>query len=222
MTPLDEYLALSKKLLEARAEAGDHLSDDEEDSYTNALDVIWERMTDAERAACKEPLEALIRESGRKWAALQGPHIVNGEWKSDKYAWCLPGFVPLKLTDKTAQPLLWQYAQVRRVVDADFSRDLELCLKYEGYEPPRSGEPVVCSLKDGTGTTIALSVSTASGWVRVELDWASLLAKRFVGSLSQRDEKKLAAEVRVVIEEAQAKIASLHDAFAMMARERMT
>lgn len=63
-------------------------------------------------------------------------HIVDGQFQSDKYPWCKPGFVPLKLTDPAAQPLLWQYAQSRRAIDAEFADDLETALKAAGYEPP--------------------------------------------------------------------------------------
>ena len=50
-----------------------------------------------------------------------GEHILDGEFQSDKYPWCEPGFVPLKLTDPMAQPVLWEYANVRRPVDAGFA-----------------------------------------------------------------------------------------------------
>ncbi len=52
----------------------------------------------------------------------------NGEFQSDKYPWCKPGFVPLKLTDPMAWPVLWEYARVREVVDKEFSEDLRTCL----------------------------------------------------------------------------------------------
>lgn len=64
-----------------------------------------------------------------------GEHIVNGQFQSDKYPWCKPGFVPLKLSDPRAQDLLWEYAQRRRIVDAEFSDDLETTLKTAGYQP---------------------------------------------------------------------------------------
>lgn len=65
-----------------------------------------------------------------------GTHIVDGQFKSDKYAWCPAGFVPLKVTDPMAQPVLWDYAQRRRPVDAEFSADLEVALRAKGFEPP--------------------------------------------------------------------------------------
>lgn len=68
-----------------------------------------------------------------------GDHIVNGEFQSDKYPWCKPGFVPLKLTDKTAWPILWTYAEIRRHVDKEFADDLQTALRNAGYnpDPPR-------------------------------------------------------------------------------------
>ncbi len=62
-------------------------------------------------------------------------HIVDGKFQSDKYPTCPAGKVPLSINDATAQDLLWQYAQRRRSVDAEFSEDLEACLIAAGYEP---------------------------------------------------------------------------------------
>jgi len=59
----------------------------------------------------------------------------QGQFQSDKYPWCKPGFVPLKLTDPMAQSLLWTYAEIREPVDEDFSKDLYFCLLAAGYEP---------------------------------------------------------------------------------------
>lgn len=64
-----------------------------------------------------------------------GEHLIDGEFQSDKYPWCQRGFVPLKITDPMAQPLLWRYAQSRREVDAQFSLDLEEALRLAGYKP---------------------------------------------------------------------------------------
>jgi hypothetical protein len=65
-----------------------------------------------------------------------GSHIVNGQFQSDKYPTCPPGKVPLSVKDTTAQDLLWEYAQRRRVVDAEFADDLETALRSAGYSPP--------------------------------------------------------------------------------------
>jgi len=63
------------------------------------------------------------------------PHIVAGRFQSDKYAWCAPGFVPLKTSDRMAQPDLASYARKRRAEDAAFADDLEFALRADGYEP---------------------------------------------------------------------------------------
>ncbi len=49
---------------------------------------------------------------------------VNNKFQSDKYSWCPAGFVPIKVTDPLAMDLLYEYADRRRVVDAEFTRDL--------------------------------------------------------------------------------------------------
>lgn len=66
------------------------------------------------------------------------PHIVNGEFQSDKYPTTPPGKVPLSVEDANAQDLLWAYAQRRRGVDAQFSDDLEFALRSKGYAPPET------------------------------------------------------------------------------------
>jgi len=67
-----------------------------------------------------------------------GAHLIDGMFQSDKYPQTPRGFVPLKCTDKDAQPLLWRYAQVHREKDAEFSDDLETALKNAGFKPPTS------------------------------------------------------------------------------------
>jgi hypothetical protein len=63
------------------------------------------------------------------------PHLVDGEFQSDKYPTTPRGKVPLSVKDPTAQDLLWEYAQRRRTVDAEFSEDLETALHNAGYTP---------------------------------------------------------------------------------------
>ncbi len=70
-------------------------------------------------------------------------HIINGEFQSDKYPSCPPGKVPLSVKDPMAQDLLWEYAQRRRSVDAEFSADLETALRSAGYEPPTSAAHLI-------------------------------------------------------------------------------
>ncbi len=63
-----------------------------------------------------------------------GAHInPAGQFQSDRYPTCPPGKVPLSVKDPTAQDLLWMYAQRRRVVDAEFSADLETALAAAGF-----------------------------------------------------------------------------------------
>lgn len=59
----------------------------------------------------------------------QRPHVTaDGQFKSDKYDWCPPGFLPLKLSDRSAHQSIALYAMRRRKVDPDFSEDLLTCL----------------------------------------------------------------------------------------------
>jgi hypothetical protein len=64
-----------------------------------------------------------------------GPHIVDGEFQSDKYPTTPRGKVPLSVKDESAQDLLWEYAQRRRKVDAEFANDLEYALLAAGFAP---------------------------------------------------------------------------------------
>ena len=64
-----------------------------------------------------------------------GNHLINGEFQSDKYPTTPRGKVPLSCKDVTAQDLLWEYAQRRRAVDAEFSEDLEAALRLQGFSP---------------------------------------------------------------------------------------
>lgn len=66
----------------------------------------------------------------------EGDHLIGSHFKSHKYPWCEVDFVPLKLTDKMAQPLLWMYAEKRKVIDLAFAKDLQTALIEAGYEPP--------------------------------------------------------------------------------------
>ena len=66
-----------------------------------------------------------------------GNHLINGEFQSDKYPWCERGFVPLKVTDPMAQPMLQKYAEARRSVDLEFSDDLIEALEVAGYHHDR-------------------------------------------------------------------------------------
>lgn len=61
------------------------------------------------------------------------PHLIDGDFQSDKYPWSHPGFVPLKTSDPMAQDLLAEYARRRRAVDAEFSEALEAALLNKGF-----------------------------------------------------------------------------------------
>lgn len=68
-------------------------------------------------------------------------HLIDGEFQSDKYPTTPRGKVPLSVKDTTAQDLLWEYAQRRRAVDADFAADLEEALRIAGFvSPPPESE----------------------------------------------------------------------------------
>ena len=67
-----------------------------------------------------------------------GVHLIDDEFQSDKYPTTPRGKVPLSVKDKTAQDLLWEYAQRRRVVDSEFSEDLQRALLIAGYRPLRT------------------------------------------------------------------------------------
>jgi hypothetical protein len=64
-----------------------------------------------------------------------GAHLIDGEFQSDKYPTTPRGKVPLSCKDRMAQELLWEYAQRRRSVDAEFADDLETALRMAGYAP---------------------------------------------------------------------------------------
>jgi hypothetical protein len=63
------------------------------------------------------------------------PHLVDGDFQSDKYPTTPRGKVPLSTKDPMAQDLLWTYAQRRREVDAQFSDALETALSNHGFKP---------------------------------------------------------------------------------------
>jgi len=66
----------------------------------------------------------------------------EGLFQSDKYPSCPAGKVPLSCNDVTAQDLLWEYAQRRRIVDPEFSNDLETALRSAGYVPKENGTDI--------------------------------------------------------------------------------
>lgn len=63
-------------------------------------------------------------------------HIIDGKFQSDKYSWCQPDFVPLKVTDALAQPYLWAVACLYAAMGDDFGNDLKKRLLMVGFKPP--------------------------------------------------------------------------------------
>lgn len=81
-----------------------------------------------------------------------GSHInEDGKFQSDKYPTCPAGKVPLSVKDPTAQDLLWEYAQRRRVVDAEFADDLEFALIDAGYVAPGPKHDLELSDREAEG-----------------------------------------------------------------------
>lgn len=88
----------------------------------------------------------LLHAAGRE--NKMGAHInEKGQWQSDKFPTTPADCVPLRVTDKTAQDLLWKYAQRRRKVDTEFSDDLEARLKTVGFEPSETENAELAALR---------------------------------------------------------------------------
>lgn len=101
------------------------------------------------------------------WYATEfGPHIVDGEFQSDKYPTTPRGKVPLSVKDATAQDLLWSYAQRRRAVDAAFAGDLEIALKIAGYVPHAEDDAITFTAdeREELGKIAHASAPHASPW----------------------------------------------------------
>lgn len=56
----------------------------------------------------------------------------EGQFRSDKFLWAPDCFLPLKLTDEMAWPMLRAYADARESIDAEFTRDLHEALDNVG------------------------------------------------------------------------------------------
>ena len=83
-----------------------------------------------------------------------GAHLIDGEFQSDKYPTVPRGLVPLSVNDRMAQDLLWEYAQRRRSVDAEFSDDLESALLAVGYQPPSKTEAIAAQVGADAGKAV--------------------------------------------------------------------
>lgn len=79
------------------------------------------------------------------------PHLIAGEFQSNKYPTTPRGKVPLSVKDVTAQDLLYEYAQRRRAVDAEFADDLEEALRIAGYTKSVRPHKPKCSCGMGPG-----------------------------------------------------------------------
>ena len=100
----------------------------------DALEQLQNEPTYRIRQEQAERIEQLEVAQARREPLADGrEHLtVTNEFQSDKYPWCPAGFVPLKITDPMAVDLLQQYAEKRRSVDAEFTRDLREALLYPG------------------------------------------------------------------------------------------
>lgn len=102
-----------------------------------------------------------------------GEHLTaDGKFKSDKYEWCPPGFLPLKFTDPMAQQFILEYASVRRVVDASFSDDVEEALKNTGFKPspPLTWEEAY-NLAKAALKLAQKSINRIAGWSGSSGNW---------------------------------------------------
>ena len=78
-------------------------------------------------------------------------HLIDGEFQSDKYPWCKRGFVPLKLTDPNARTVLRAYAELRRPIDAEFSKDLLKAITIIEPKKKRKMDPGCNCMECGAG-----------------------------------------------------------------------
>ena len=118
-----------------------------------------------------------------------GTHLIDGEFQSDKYPSTPRGKVPLSVRDATAQDLLWEYAQRRRSVDAEFADDLETALQKAGYRPHiadlilRNGTqcPYCGKLATYLPEEVRGDVTGAVRCMKCGLDWCQINGRWFEG-----------------------------------------
>lgn len=67
------------------------------------------------------------------------PHLIHGEFQSDKYPTTPRGFFPMKISDKLAQDLLWIYAGRHQSIDLQLSSDLLTALMSKGFDLEKAG-----------------------------------------------------------------------------------
>lgn len=90
---------------------------------------------------------------------MSNPHLINGDFQSDKYPTTPLGKVPLSTKDPMAQDLLAEYARRRRAVDADFSDAVEIALAGHGYKAGPTWSPTP---KEWDGRSIGESAPHAA------------------------------------------------------------
>lgn len=109
----------------------------------NASELYWEHVheTSGSRSVCtrygrghsvKEETLPEGRPAREPLAEGREHLTVSGLFRSDKYWWSKDNHLPLKLSDKMAWPMLRAYADARRGLDPEFSRDLHEALDNEG------------------------------------------------------------------------------------------
>lgn len=68
-----------------------------------------------------------------------GHHLTpDGQFKSDKYAWCPPGFLALKFTDPLARGLILKYADRIERTDPELAEDIYTAMR---NTEPRQAQP---------------------------------------------------------------------------------
>ena len=115
-------------------------------------------------------------------------HLIDGEFQSDKYPTTPRGKVPLSTKDAAAQDLLWEYAQRRRSVDAEFSADLELILRKHGFDP---SIPFPRSLTSQVATwnlIIATLKEVDEAWAASPINVTGHGAERLIAALAKCEE----------------------------------
>ena len=116
--------------------------------------------------------------------AVMGSHLIDGKFQSDKYPTCPPGKVPLSVEDPMAQDLLWEYAQRRRSVDAEFSEDLETALAIAGCDACK-----FVSKSPTPPTQVAELPSTQIAALRAQLRVANEQAEKALHELAELKEE---------------------------------
>ncbi len=94
---------------------------DNADPFVDLKDKIGDQLRDQ----APEPERGPLMEGREHFTA-------EGLFRSDKYPWSQDGFVPLKVTDEMAWPMLRAYAAAREGKDLEFTRDLDEALDKVG------------------------------------------------------------------------------------------